>query len=45
MPDEKAYELLASEGKMVKRPILIGDSFALFGFKQEEWEEKIPSSC
>lgn len=41
MTDEEAYALLATDGKMVKRPILLGETFALFGFKQEEWEEKI----
>ena len=37
--DEK-YVLLASNGMLVKRPILIGDNFALIGFKEDDWIEK-----
>ncbi len=32
--DEK-YDLLASNGMLVKRPILISDNFVVFGFKEE----------
>lgn len=41
MTKEEAYALLASDGMMVKRPIVIGKDFALFGFKQAEWEENL----
>ena len=30
-------KLLASDGMLVKRPLLIGDSFVLVGFKDAEW--------
>ena len=33
--------LLATDGMLVKRPLLIGDSFVLTGFKEEEWKEKL----
>ena len=33
--------LLATDGMLVKRPLLIGDSFVLVGFKESEWVEKI----
>ena len=31
----------ASDGMLVKRPLVIGDDFALTGFKVKEWEEKL----
>jgi arsenate reductase len=33
--------LLATDGMLVKRPILVGDGFVLVGFKQDEWESKL----
>lgn len=36
--DEEQIDLLASDGKLVKRPLLIADDFVLAGFKPEEWE-------
>ena len=33
--------LLATDGMLVKRPLLIGDSFVLTGFKEEEWKKKL----
>ena len=41
MSDEDAYKLLASDGMLVKRPILVGDDFAFFGFKEAEWAEAL----
>ncbi|MGI5937056.1 MAG: arsenate reductase family protein [Oscillospiraceae bacterium] len=38
MSDDEQYALLASDGMMVKRPILVGDGFVLIGFNEEEWE-------
>lgn len=35
------YALLATDGMLVKRPLLIGDMFALTGFKEAEWSEKL----
>ena len=39
MTEEEALRLLASDGMLVKRPILIGDDFVLTGFKESEWEK------
>ena len=39
MSEEKQLELLASDGKLVKRPLVIGEDFVLVGFKPEEWEK------
>lgn len=38
MSYEEQIELLASNGMLVKRPILVKDSSVLVGFKIEEWE-------
>ena len=40
MTDDEMLKLLASDGMLVKRPLLIGDSFVLVGFKEVEWKEK-----
>ncbi len=39
MTDEQMYELLASDGMLVKRPILVKDDLVLVGFKEAEWEQ------
>lgn len=39
MSDEEQYELLATDGMLVKRPMVIGDDFVLVGFKEADWEE------
>ena len=41
MPEEEQLELLASDGMLVKRPLLIGEDFVCTGFREKEWEEKI----
>lgn len=41
MSEEEQYELLATDGMLVKRPILVGEDFAIPGFKEKEWAEKI----
>ncbi len=41
MSEEEQYSLLATDGMLVKRPILIGTDFVLVGFKETEWEEKL----
>lgn len=37
MTDDEMLKLLASDGMLVKRPLLIGDDFVLVGFKDTEW--------
>ncbi len=37
MTEEEQYELLATDGMLVKRPLVIGDDFVLVGFKEKEW--------
>lgn len=41
MSEDEMLHLLATDGMLVKRPLLIGDDFALVGFKEPEWEKKL----
>ncbi len=41
MSEEEQYELLATDGMLVKRPLVVGDDFMLVGFKENEWDEKL----
>lgn len=38
MTEEEMLKLLATDGMLVKRPLLIGDEKVLVGFKEEEWQ-------
>lgn len=38
MTSDEQIELLATNGKLVKRPLLVGEDFVLVGFKEKEWE-------
>ena len=41
MSEEEQLALLATDGMLVKRPLVVGDGFVLTGFKVDEWEEKL----
>lgn len=41
MDNQEKYDLLATDGMLVKRPIVVGDDFVLVGFKVKEWEEAL----
>ena len=41
MSDGEQIALLATDGMLVKRPILVGDGFVLAGFKEKEWTEAL----
>lgn len=41
MTQEEQIALLATDGMLVKRPILVGEDFVLVGFRQAEWEETL----
>ncbi len=41
MSEDEMLKLLATDGMLVKRPLLIGDNFVLVGFKEAEWAEKL----
>ncbi|MBQ5783247.1 MAG: arsenate reductase family protein [Oscillospiraceae bacterium] len=41
MSEAQQTELLATDGMLVKRPILVADGVVLVGFKEKEWAEKL----
>ena len=41
MSEEEQLQLLATDGMLVKRPILVGDGFVLTGFRPAEWDAKL----
>ena len=41
MTEGEKIKLLATDGMLVKRPLLVGDDFVITGFKEEEWKEKL----
>lgn len=43
MTQEEIYDCLASDGMLVKRPVLVMDHRVLFGFKEDEWKKELMS--
>lgn len=41
MTEEEQYELLASDGMLVKRPIIVTEDQVLLGFKEETWSQAL----
>lgn len=41
MSEDEQLSLLASDGMLVKRPLLVGDDFVRIGFKEEHWKEAL----
>ena len=41
MSEEEQYALLATDGMLVKRPILVGEDFVLTGFREAEWSKAL----
>ena len=41
MTEEEQLDILATDGMLVKRPIIVTDTFILVGFKESEWAEKL----
>lgn len=39
LTEDEQIKLLSTDGMLVKRPLLIGENFAVAGFKQSEWEK------
>lgn len=44
MSEEEQLELLASDGMLVKRPILVTEQTVLVGFRESEWKERLMES-
>ena len=41
MSENEMLKLLAADGMLVKRPLLVGNDFVLVGFKEVEWAERL----
>ena len=41
MSEDEMLDLLATDGMLVKRPILVGDGFVLVGFREAEWADAL----
>jgi arsenate reductase len=41
MPESEQIDLLATDGMLVKRPLLVGSDFVITGFKEGEWEDRL----
>lgn len=41
MSEDEQFALLATDGMLVKRPLVVGKDFVLTGFKEKEWEETL----
>lgn len=41
MSEDEQIALLATDGMLVKRPLLVGEDFVLTGFRPKEWEERL----
>lgn len=41
MTEQEQYELLSSDGMLVKRPLLLGPGFVLTGFREAEWVQAL----
>ena len=41
MSEDEQFALLATDGMLVKRPLLVSEDFVLTGFKQADWEARV----
>ena len=41
MTDDEMLKLLASDGMLVKRPLLVYEDYVLVGFKEQDWNQKL----
>ena len=41
MSEDEQFALLATDGMLVKRPLLVGEDFVFAGFKEAEWAERV----
>ena len=41
MTEDEQLQLLATNGMLVKRPLVVGEGFVLTGFREKEWEAKL----
>ena len=43
MSEDEQLEVLASDGMLIKRPLVVGEDFVLSGFREKEWERQFKS--
>ena len=41
MSEDEMLKILATDGMLVKRPLLVGDDFVLVGFRETQWAEHL----
>lgn len=41
LPEQEQLALLASDGMLVKRPLLVGEGFVLVGWREEQWRQQL----
>lgn len=41
LPQEQQLALLAADGMLVRRPLLVGDGFVLVGFREAQWRQTL----
>ena len=41
MSEEEMLQLLATDGMLVKRPLLVGEEFVLVGFREADWVTRL----
>ncbi|NLB80772.1 MAG: arsenate reductase family protein [Clostridiaceae bacterium] len=41
MTEDECLKLLATDGMLVKRPLLVGDGFVLIGYNEIQWKETL----
>ena len=41
MSEDEQLNLLATDGMLVKRPLVVGEDFVLLGFKEAEWTQAL----
>ncbi|MBE5998782.1 MAG: arsenate reductase family protein [Lachnospiraceae bacterium] len=41
MTEDEQFALLATDGMLVKRPLLVGEDYVLTGFREAEWAQKL----
>lgn len=41
MSEEEQLKLLATDGMLVKRPVIVDDNMIIMGFRENEWTEKM----
>jgi arsenate reductase len=41
MSEDEQLKLLATDGMLVKRPLVVGPDYVLTGFREQEWQDRM----